>query len=147
MSTVNANIARAAKILSMRPADIVEADEAPAGFVMTTRDGVRMVDVPEDQPDAEGKTGLMLLVKPNPKRTYAFPVYAQPVDADDETEPESETEPQVPAPPRAGRGSGVKAWRKFADAVGVDLGGATSRDDVIAACEAAGVIDKESTDG
>lgn len=54
-------------------------------------------------------------------------------------------EPPAPseAPPRSGRGSGVEAWRTFAEAHGVDTADEMSRDDVIAACEAAGVIEPE----
>ncbi|MEU3289899.1 hypothetical protein [Streptomyces longwoodensis] len=47
------------------------------------------------------------------------------------------------APPRSGRGSGVEAWRAFAERHGVDTDDEMNRDDVIAACEAAGVIERE----
>lgn len=46
-------------------------------------------------------------------------------------------------PPRSGKGSGVEAWREFADRKGVGTDDEMSRDDVIAACEAAGVIERE----
>lgn len=161
MTTVDANIARAAKTLSMRPTDITSADEAPAGFVIGTADGVSYIDVPADHPDADGKTGLMFLVKPNPERTYTFPVYAphedeQPVDEPPADEPagdaDSITAPPAPEPPpRSGKGSGEKAWRAWVaahpDADLVDLDGAESRDDVIAAAEDAGLIDRETNDG
>lgn len=161
MTTVDANIARAAKTLSMRPTDITSADEAPAGFVIGTADGVSYIDVPADQPDAEGKTGLMFLVKPNPQRTYTFPVYAphedeQPADEDPDDAPpadaDSITPPTTPEPPpRSGKGSGEKAWREWVaahpDADLVDLSDAESRDDVVAAAEDAGLIDRESNDG
>lgn len=48
-----------------------------------------------------------------------------------------------PQPPRSGRGSGVEAWRKFAEANGVDTDDEMNRDDVIAACEKFGVIEPE----
>ncbi|MEV3855056.1 hypothetical protein AB0J38_12105 [Streptomyces sp. NPDC050095] len=49
----------------------------------------------------------------------------------------------VAAPPRSGRGSGVEAWRAFAERLGVDVGRDASREDVIEACEAAGVVERE----
>ncbi|HEY8985440.1 MAG TPA: hypothetical protein VIU15_38450 [Streptomyces sp.] len=47
------------------------------------------------------------------------------------------------APPRSGRGSGVEAWLAFAEQHDVDTDSDMSRDDVIAACEAAGVVEPE----
>jgi hypothetical protein len=47
------------------------------------------------------------------------------------------------APPRSGRGSGLDAWLAFATQAEVGTAPDMSRDDVIAACEAAGVIDRE----
>jgi hypothetical protein len=49
----------------------------------------------------------------------------------------------VEAPPRSGRGSGIDAWRQFAEQNGVDTDDEMSRDDVIAAVESAGVIEPE----
>lgn len=46
-------------------------------------------------------------------------------------------------PPRSGRGSGVEAWRTWAEAHGVDTDDEMSRDDVIAACEQFGVVEPE----
>jgi hypothetical protein len=42
-------------------------------------------------------------------------------------------------PPRAGAGSGKDAWRDYAAANGVQVADDATRDDIIAACEAAGV--------
>lgn len=42
-------------------------------------------------------------------------------------------------PPRAGKGSGKEAWAAYAEANGVEVDADASRDDIIAACEAAGV--------
>jgi hypothetical protein len=42
-------------------------------------------------------------------------------------------------PPKSGAGSGAKAWRGYAEAEGVTVDEKASRDDVIAALEAAGV--------
>jgi hypothetical protein len=47
------------------------------------------------------------------------------------------------APPRTGRGSGVEAWRTFAEQNGVEVAPDATRDDIIAACEAAGVVEPE----
>lgn len=46
-------------------------------------------------------------------------------------------------PPRSGRGSGLEAWGSFAQANGVGVDSDMARDDIIAACEAAGVIERE----
>lgn len=58
------------------------------------------------------------------------------------------TDPMPPVPPsqppaRSGRGSSVEAWRKFAEQHDVDVAADATRDDIIAACEAAGVIPAE----
>ncbi|MGW2708070.1 hypothetical protein ACWC4J_03605 [Streptomyces sp. NPDC001356] len=49
----------------------------------------------------------------------------------------------VEAPPRSGRGSGVDAWRAYAEANGYDTDDDMSRDDVIALLERNGVIERE----
>ncbi|MEV8349055.1 hypothetical protein ACFVTT_15640 [Streptomyces niveus] len=49
----------------------------------------------------------------------------------------------VEAPPRSGRGSGVEAWRKFAEQHDVEVAPDASREDIIAACEAAEVVERE----
>jgi len=46
-------------------------------------------------------------------------------------------------PARSGKGSGVEAWRAFAAANGVDTDSDMSRDDIIDACEQAGVVPAE----
>jgi len=48
---------------------------------------------------------------------------------------ESDVEP----PARAGRGASAKAWRAYADVVGVVVADDASREDVIAACVSADV--------
>ncbi|WP_406459733.1 hypothetical protein OH768_33675 [Streptomyces sp. NBC_01622] len=47
------------------------------------------------------------------------------------------------APPRSGRGSGVDAWRAFAEQHDVEVAADASREDIIAAAEAAGVVEPE----
>ncbi|WP_406337373.1 hypothetical protein [Streptomyces sp. NBC_00649] len=59
-------------------------------------------------------------------------------DADDDQAPAASE-----APPRSGRGSGIEAWRAFAEQHGVDVAEDATRDDVIAACEAAGLTEAE----
>lgn len=46
-------------------------------------------------------------------------------------------------PPRSGRGSGVDAWRAYAEQEDVDVAPEASREDVIAALESAGVVQPE----
>ncbi|MFG1659074.1 hypothetical protein ACGFIY_21330 [Micromonospora chersina] len=48
-----------------------------------------------------------------------------------------------PPPPRAGKGSGKEAWSSFANIAKVPVPDRASRDDIIAACVRAGVIDPE----
>lgn len=47
------------------------------------------------------------------------------------------------APPRSGRGSGVEAWRVFAEQHDVEVAADASREDIIAACEAAELVERE----
>ena len=49
----------------------------------------------------------------------------------------------VPQPARAGKGSGIDAWRAFAESKGVGVDSGMSRDDIVAACEQAGVLTVE----
>lgn len=55
------------------------------------------------------------------------------------TEPEP-TSPTLPVPPRSGAGSGIGAWRAFADSRKVQYPANASRDDIIQACAQAKVI-------
>ncbi|MCX5562720.1 hypothetical protein [Streptomyces sp. NBC_00038] len=47
------------------------------------------------------------------------------------------------APPRSGRGSGVDAWRAFAEQHELDVAADASREDIIAAAESAELIERE----
>jgi hypothetical protein len=60
-----------------------------------------------------------------------------------ETPPPAGTGDELAAPPRAGKGSGVDAWRTFAERKGVDVDQDASREQIIAACESAGVVERE----
>lgn len=71
-------------------------------------------------------------------------------DDEDQVEPAKVAEPAPaskpslpPPPPRAGRGSGLDAWQAFANLAEVTYTADAGRNDIIAACEAAGVIDSE----
>lgn len=46
-------------------------------------------------------------------------------------------------PSRSGKGSGLDAWRSFAESQGVEVDSDMTRDDIIAACEEAGVLASE----
>ena len=47
------------------------------------------------------------------------------------------------APPRSGRGSNIDAWRRFAEQNGVEYDTHASREEIIAACEQAGLVEQE----
>lgn len=87
-------IEAAARLLGCKPDEVARVDDSPAGQVIVTRDGTSYIDVPDDNPDGEGKTGLMLLAAPSEKPVKrvdghtswnSFPLYVMPADtADDE---------------------------------------------------------------
>ncbi|SDD58981.1 hypothetical protein SAMN04488581_2609 [Mycolicibacterium neoaurum] len=52
---------------------------------------------------------------------------------------EQADEPVTGPPPRAGKGSGESAWRKYAEDNGVDVSQVEGRDDIINAVDKAGV--------
>jgi hypothetical protein len=54
--------------------------------------------------------------------------------------PSGPAKPTVPEPPRSGAGSGITAWRAFADANDVTYPADASRDEIITACEKAKVV-------
>ncbi|MFE2912823.1 hypothetical protein [Kitasatospora indigofera] len=60
--------------------------------------------------------------------------------------PEGAAPPVDGEPPRAGKGSGKDAWSDFAAAKGVEVEPGANRDDIIAACEAAGVVQPQQTE-
>ena len=77
---------RWARALGMKPSEVISVEDSPAGTVITTFDGQALIDVPVDRPDADGKSGLMLLAAPTVGYRGTFPIYAQP-GADDAAEP------------------------------------------------------------
>jgi hypothetical protein len=48
---------------------------------------------------------------------------------------------EVPVPSASGPGSGKDAWAAFAADRGVEVAAGSSRDDIMAACQVAGVLD------
>jgi hypothetical protein len=95
-SKTDLDLPEIARLLGMKYADekqqrggkrneILEVNDSPAGTVVRTVDGQTYIIVPEDRPDAEGKTGVMWLHAPprvigGQLEPYkgTFPVFAQP---------------------------------------------------------------------
>lgn len=65
----------------------------------------------------------------------------EPAPSDGPMLAEPESVEARPTPPRSGRGSGLDPWRTFADLHQVQYAPEASRDDIIAACVRAGLID------
>lgn len=59
-----AKIAMAARMLGCKPDEVVEVTHSDRGVVIDTGAGGRYIVVPDDQPDGEGKTGVMMLLDP-----------------------------------------------------------------------------------
>lgn len=74
---------------------------------------------------------------PAPKRA---PGKAIPIREPAPDGPPDEDDPPPDPPPRAGRGASGDAWRTWAAHAGVTVPDSASRDDIIAACEQAGVL-------
>lgn len=76
--------------------ELVSFDESPGGLIFATSDGNSYIEVPEDLPDFDGKTGLMFLHAPNVDggRGYTgdFPVYVSTPDPAGDVEGGAELE-------------------------------------------------------
>ncbi|GAA0494821.1 hypothetical protein Ade02nite_19660 [Paractinoplanes deccanensis] len=94
------------------------------------------VEATEPAPDSPPVTAVPVS-EPAPDRAPAKPEPVKEPDPDDEPVPGLVL---PPPPPRSGRGSGLPAWQAWADLARVEYDEDASRDDVIAACELAGVI-------
>ena len=75
------NKAEFCQLLGMPPSELGDPMDSPGGLVIESlADGLCYIVVPEDTPDADGKTGLMYLGAPllDGDRVYIgdFPVYA-----------------------------------------------------------------------
>lgn len=76
--------AEAAKLLSIEESEVHDVADSPAGTVVKTHDGATYIIVPEDNPDAEGRHGVMFLAAPHKNYGGTFPVYANPgIDVDE----------------------------------------------------------------
>ncbi len=84
--------AAAAERLGLRSEEIAAVKERRPGVVITTTDGVEYIDVAEHRPDAEGKSGLMLL-DPPPGYRGTFPVYAKQAVPQDQSSSEPDSPP------------------------------------------------------
>ncbi len=92
---------------------------------------------PVSEPDPTEAPPSVVPVK-EPAPDVPAPPSAEPGGNEDGVRP-----PLPPAPPRAGRGSGLDAWQAFAAAAQVPYPEGASRADIITACEQAGVIPAE----
>ncbi|MFF0822400.1 hypothetical protein ACFYUR_18720 [Micromonospora haikouensis] len=97
--------------------------------------------VPVSEPDRQARPAEVVPV--------SEPAPDVPPDSDDDepvkaAEPEPAEKPSLPPPPpHRGRGSGLDAWQAYANLAGVTYPDDAGRDDIIAACQRAGVIDTE----
>lgn len=111
----NPTKADGARALRIEDREVANVLDAPAGMVVQTTDGVTYVVVPEDRPDADGKTGVMFLVPPTDRYRGTFPVYSQPreVAADTPIDPGDPALPSVapdPDAPPTGSAKDILAW-------------------------------------
>lgn len=95
------NIEAIAARLGVPAREIASITETPAGVVVVGVDGSQLIVVPDDRPDAEGKTGVMFFTLPHPKYRGTFPVYAQPLDDDQADDVEPQPAPRRGRPPKA----------------------------------------------
>lgn len=104
------------------------------GEAVTTAEQAAAFGSPGDpvETDAQGST-VPRLEGPDP---VAPTVHR---DDPDESAPAAAPAAGDAPPPRRGRGSSAPVWRAYARTHGVDVADDAERDDVIAACEAAGV--------
>jgi hypothetical protein len=96
----------------------------------------------EPAPEPPETRQVVPVSEPAPDRppTHAEPVTRPGPDRVPEDDGEAEGGNLPPEPPRTGHGSAAKNWRPFAAAAGVTCPDGASRNDIIAACIAAGVI-------
>lgn len=64
---------------------------------------------------------------------------AEDVEAEADADADAEADAEVEVPPKGGAGSGVQVWARYAQSKNVELTEGMTRDDIVAACEAAGV--------
>lgn len=107
--------AAAARLLGMKPSEIASVVDTPAGPVIATTDGQRYIAIPDDRPDAEGKTGLAFL-QPTacPTTNSGFRVYA-PHQGDPPLVAPASLEAEVEDPAEPAEPSGVETFTNRAD--------------------------------
>lgn len=118
-------------------------DDIPEGF--GTNGYQPVYGVREDDQEPVAESVLTTWESPVAKGTWV----EQPEREGDETEAEiealdavesDETEDSgLPVPPQSGPGSGKDVWAAYADSKGVEYDDDATRDEIIAACKAAGV--------
>lgn len=135
----------AARTLGVPVEEILDVAPSPAGTIIATTDGATYVDVPDDRPDNDGKTGLMFLVPPTETYTGSFPVYAQSVPAEG-----SKPAVQAAAAVTAVVDQSRKALVDRAKELGLTITGRTKTENIaalIAAAESAPGTTGEGDDG
>ena len=82
--------------------ELVDFLDSPGGFIFETADGIRLIDVPDDTPDGDDKTGLMYLQPPVLELGYqgGFPVY---VPLPEDLEAAAVNPAEAPAKPKRSR--------------------------------------------
>lgn len=70
----------------------------------------------------------------------APPVPVEPAPETEPAQPATTPAPALPVPPRSGPGSGINAWRAYANACKVAYPADAGREQIIEACEKAGVV-------
>ncbi len=82
-----------AQVMGVPTTEIKAVEDTAAGIVARMFDGSSYIKVPKDNPDSEGKTGLMYLRAPTEKYNGTFPVFAGGAPADTPPAATSEAEP------------------------------------------------------
>lgn len=117
MTDKTLTVDEAARRIGAKRGEVVDVLDSPAGPVIAHRDGTRLIVVADDQPDAEGKTGLMFLANPHPHAskggTVDFPIYAPHAEDDAAAEDEAESYDDL----------NVKALQALLDERGLDSKG------------------------
>lgn len=134
----------AARTLGVPVTEISDVADSPAGTIIVTVDGASYVDVPADRPDSDGKTGLMFLAAPKENYSGSFPVYAAPVENEDEDPKPAKKAAEAVV---ASVGQSRQLLVDRAKELGLKINGRTKTENIaamIAAAEAAGgVVDPD----
>ncbi len=87
--------------------------------------------------------GPVRITEPAPGRVPGRAVPVSEPDPDDPPDDDAApaSEPAPDPPPRAGRGASAEAWRTWAGSLAVAIPDGATRDDIIAACEQAGILE------